>query len=241
MPAHDVERQVFLRVVAFLESAREIMDGLTIPEDVAACTQHMISAAAKLANRLRSSSPRVVHDFLREVLRSVVVHPEKIEVEVGKRELRDLLIEAPISNCRFPNPNEEKQVSGDVIRLAIAARVKRFGGEMKLVLHADNSQQTLENRSTSLLKALARASQWHEWILAGEVSGRRSIAQKLGLDERYVYRVLACAFLAPDIVEGILNGRQPSGLSYKKLTCPLPLSWIEQRKQLGLPPLSAHS
>jgi hypothetical protein len=59
------------------------------------------------------------------------------------------------------------------------------------------------------LKALARARTWHEWILAGEVSGRRAIAQRLGLNERYVSRVLECAFLAPDIVEAILDGRQP--------------------------------
>jgi site-specific DNA recombinase len=154
-------------------------------------------------------------------------------VEIGKRELRGLLIETPSSNFPFPNPDEAKKASGDVIRLEFAARVKRFGGEMKLVLHSDNSSEMQGNRSTSLLKALARASQWREWILAGEVSGRRSIAQKLNLNERYVYRVLECAFRAPDIVEAILDGRQPSGLTYKKLTSPLPLSWVEQRKQLG--------
>ena len=55
--------------------------------------------------------------------------------------------------------------------------------------------------------------------------------------ERYVGRVLEGAFLAPDIVEAILQGRQPPGLTFEKLCQPLPLSWVEQREQLGFPKL----
>jgi len=80
-----------------------------------------------------------------------------------------------------------------------------------------------------------RGRTWHEWILAGEVSGQRALARKLGMNERYVGRVLQCAFLAPDIVEDIINGRQPSDLTFATLTNRLPLSWVEQRKQLGFP------
>jgi hypothetical protein len=54
---------------------------------------------------------------------------------------------------------------------------------------------------SSLLKVVARAHQWSEWIVAGKVWGGRSIAEKIGLDERYVSQILECAFLAPDIVE----------------------------------------
>jgi site-specific DNA recombinase len=83
------------------------------------------------------------------------------------------------------------------------------------------------------LKALARGRTWYEWILAGEVSDASAIAQKLSLNERYVRRVLECAFLAPDIVEAILDGRQPSDLTFGKLTHRLPLSWIDRRRHLG--------
>ena len=80
---------------------------------------------------------------------------------------------------------------------------------------------------------MARGRTWYEWILAGEVSGASVIAQKLSLNERYVRRVLECAFLAPDIVEAILDGRQPSDLTFARLTHRLPLNWIDQRRQLG--------
>ena len=42
-----------------------------------------------------------------------------------------------------------------------------------------------------------------------------------------------CAFLAPDIVEAILDGRQPADLTVQKLLRSLPLAWAEQRQRLG--------
>jgi hypothetical protein len=108
---------------------------------------------------------------------------------------------------------------------------------MRLVFPPDHPGQAPSRPASSLLKAVARGRQWYEWIVAGEVSGQRAIAQRLGLNERYVGRVLECAFVAPDIVEAILDARQPPDLTIKKLTHGLPLSWIEQRKQFGFPSL----
>jgi hypothetical protein len=192
-------------------------------------------AAAKHFHKLTSGAPAVVQDFVRKVVRRVVVHTDKIEVEVGKQDLDAALTgELHPSSSR---PVTQELGSSDVIRLEIEARVKRCGGEMRLVLPPDRRGQGQTNLISSLLKALARAHQWYEWIVTGEVSGRRAIAQRLGLNERYVSRVLECAFLAPDIVEAIMDGRQPPDLTVARLTGGLPLSWVDQRKQLGFPSL----
>ena len=48
-------------------------------------------------------------------------------------------------------------------------------------------------------------------------------------------RFVRMAFLAPDIIEAILQGRQPRNLTFrwmKRLT-ELPLSWEKQRQVLG--------
>jgi len=50
-----------------------------------------------------------------------------------------------------------------------------------------------------------------------------------------VSRVLQLGLLAPDIVEAILAGREPSGLSLAKLTRTLPMLWHEQRELFGFP------
>jgi hypothetical protein len=197
----------------------------------------MMAEAAKQVDQSDSGTSAVVTDFVKKVVRRVVVHPDRIEVEIGKQKLRSALIKEPCASSNKRATWQMEKDSTDVIRLEIEARVKRCGGEMRLVLPPDSRGQVRSHSVSSLIKALARAHKWHEWIMAGEVSGQRAIAQRLGLNERYVSRVLQCAFLAPDIVEAILDGRQPSNLSCERLTVRLPLSWIEQRKQLGFPPL----
>jgi hypothetical protein len=44
---------------------------------------------------------------------------------------------------------------------------------------------------------------------------------------------LSC--LAPDIIEAIVEGKQPETLTARRLDDPaLPLEWVQQRKVLGL-------
>ncbi len=235
LPAHEVEQQVSLRLQSFLQSPRDVMDELGQPGDPPARTQQLIAAALKQSDEWLSASPAAVQDFVRKVVRHVVVHPDRIEVEVGKRELFAGLVDDRLVASRRLRADQQEEGPGEVIRLALQARIKRCGGEMRLVLSPDPLGQARSHSVSSLLKALARGHQWYEWILAGEASCQRSIAQKLTLSERYVGRVLECAFLAPDIVQAILDGRQPSDLTFEKLTRRLPLSWVEQRKYLGFP------
>jgi site-specific DNA recombinase len=51
-------------------------------------------------------------------------------------------------------------------------------------------------------------------------------------------RLVPLVFLAPDITESILDGRQPVDLSLDRLLAlmPLPLNWDEQRTALGFSP-----
>ena len=230
LPAHDVEKQVSLRLQAFLQSASEVMGELTQPEDPPANTQQIIDAARKQLEQLRSDSPSFAQNFLRRVVRRVLVHPDRIEVEVSKSELQATLAGDPRTASH--------RGSSDVVRLVLEARIKRCAGEMRLVVPPDLPGQARVHPVSSLLKVVARAHQWCEWVISGKVWGGRSIAEKTGLDERYVSQILECAFLAPDIVAAILDGRQPEGLIWKKLTRHVPMNWVEQRKRFGFPPSS---
>ena len=152
-------------------------------------------------------------------------YSDKIEVEVSKSELRAALAGDPRAASH--------QGPVDTLRRAVEARIKRCGGETRLVVPPHLPGQVRLHPVPSLLKVLARARQWYEWVLTGKVWGGRSIAQKTGFDERHVSQILECAFLAPDIMEAILDGRQPEDLTWKKLTRNVPMNWVEQRKRLG--------
>jgi site-specific DNA recombinase len=132
-----------------------------------------------------------------------------------------------------PISNVTEHQNNDVVGLEIEARVKRCGMEMRLVVAPKENDHRDSETVPSLLKAIARGHQWAEWIKTGEVSNQRSIALRLGLNERYVARVLECSYLAPDIIEAVLDGRQSADISFQKLTRRLPINWIAQRQTLG--------
>ena len=54
-----------------------------------------------------------------------------------------------------------------------------------------------------------------------------------GVAPSYVSRILRLTLLAPDIVEAILDGRQPAGLQLDDLLKGFPLEWEGQRKHLA--------
>jgi hypothetical protein len=56
------------------------------------------------------------------------------------------------------------------------------------------------------------------------------IAAAEKINESYVGRVLRLTLLAPDLVEAILEGRQPVEVTLAGLMKPFAVGWAEQRK-----------
>ena len=47
-------------------------------------------------------------------------------------------------------------------------------------------------------------------------------------------QVIRAAFVAPDLVEAVLQGRQPARLTLRQVMKQLPWDWSEQRRRFGL-------
>ena len=86
-----------------------------------------------------------------------------------------------------------------------------------------------------LIAAVAQGRTWLAQIRRGEVQSVRDLAERHGVNQGDVSRILPLGLLAPDIVEAILAGRQPIELTAKQLKRirDLPVSWAEQRRVLG--------
>jgi site-specific DNA recombinase len=178
LPACDVERQVALRLQSFLQSRHEVMKGLILLGDQPELAQQLLTAAKQRAEGWGTASPAAERDFLRKVIRRVLVYGDGMCVEVSRGELRDSFT-ANRASCGTASPRQEES-HDDLIRLTVEARLKRCGGEMRLVISPDSARS---QQIPPILKAIVRAYQWREGILAGESSKRIVAAKRLDLNE----------------------------------------------------------
>jgi len=75
---------------------------------------------------------------------------------------------------------------------------------------------------------------WFDDLVTGRALSLQALAERDGITRRYIRRLVGLAFLSPEIVEAILQGRQPVELTATRLTeLDLPLDWTEQRKLLA--------
>jgi hypothetical protein len=72
-------------------------------------------------------------------------------------------------------------------------------------------------------------------MLRGDTANQRSIAAETGHDERYVSRILPLAFLSPDLIEAILEGRHLPRLSLDANLRSIAMDWSQQRTMLARP------
>jgi hypothetical protein len=84
-----------------------------------------------------------------------------------------------------------------------------------------------------MVKALARAFRWRRMLEDGRYASISEIAAAEKIDRGYVGSILRLTLLAPDVVETILDGRQPVDLGLSRLLEPFPLEWGEQRRELS--------
>jgi hypothetical protein len=114
------------------------------------------------------------------------------------------------------------------VKLTINFQPLRRGGELRLV--AATGGPTEETPIPSLVKATARARDWYERIVFGEVATVVQLAQKVGLPLPYVKRILKCAMLSPQMTEAILSGKHLPTLTLQNLLQNIPIDWREQRR-----------
>jgi hypothetical protein len=121
--------------------------------------------------------------------------------------------------------------------VSVPLAMKRRGGRKEIITPGGQTPESrLQSRTNaSLALTIARVHRWRELLEQRSYPSVRALARELGVDNSYVARLLRLSLLAPDIVEAILDGTEPSGLSLGKLFR-APMEWKAQRQILN-PPL----
>lgn len=118
--------------------------------------------------------------------------------------------------------------------IRINIRLKKRGGE-RIIVDPDGRSVLTDNcPDPKLVRSLAQAYAWRDALETGAHGSIYAVARSAGCDPRYVRKLLRLAYLAPDIMEAILDGRQPASLELQHLTDRrLPRDWASQRSRLG--------
>jgi site-specific DNA recombinase len=124
--------------------------------------------------------------------------------------------------------------ASDIVELRLPITLKRREGAVIILPHSEGPAARLKADKT-LIKAVVLARSWAAEIAADRFRSVKELARSHGLCANHTMRILPLAFLAPDLVMMIIEGRQPATLSLKTLTDkPLPMDWDNQRRSINI-------
>ena len=185
------------------------------------------------ADSKRGSRPdEVVHNAsVKTLVRRAEIGSKRVILSIDRASL-GIGIDRARHRLREADTIEEV---GDTFRVTVPIRLKAWGGETVIEGPNGVAATVAAHIDRNLVKAIARASEWRAALATGKAKSFRAIARQAGCTEGYVRQIVDLAFLAPDVVSAILRGTQARHLTVDRLVRrPLPLSWRNQRRVLGL-------
>ena len=122
------------------------------------------------------------------------------------------------------------------VRVPLAVRKQR-GGRKLVLMPGGMAPRGPSAADTTLVKALARAFRWRRMMETGRYGTIDELAATEKINSSYVSRLLRLTLLAPEIVEAILDGRQPEGMTLPSLMEQFPVEWEQQNSARSLGPV----
>ncbi len=228
IPAAEIEQLVVQRVCRFLQDSGAVFDGLSRTSLTPTDKQLLCTAVAGRASIWTEQSPAEQRTSLLELLARVELScPIVIRVKPSGLVLFG---HATASET----PSNEPGTNETTIDLTVETALRRIGQGKTLLVQAPGQQDASPN--ASLLRLLGQAYRLQAAMLSSQENGLGALSQQAGVTASYVTRLLRLCWLAPDIVQAILDGKQPPALTSTVLmrkAVNLPVAWAAQRDALG--------
>jgi len=218
LAAKTLEDAVITPVRELLQDQGRLIDLLQMEDQSTTDLTRLKTRAAIVAIQLADGEPDEKKVLLQGVIERIDLAPETISITLNQTGLTEAL---------GTTPPEDKSP----IALTVPIRLQRRGVETKLIIQGPNASHAPDSK---LCQLIARARLWFDQLAAGEMENVKAIAEREKLPPSEVSRILPLAFLAPKIVEMILDGKQPEGMTVKYLERlpSLPRSWQDQQTLL---------
>jgi DNA invertase Pin-like site-specific DNA recombinase len=225
LPAIELEHHVAKAMTDLLTDEHALLQALIVDDDPAEGRKRVIDQARTLAQ-----VPEAEHwTTFRPLIERIVVQSDGVDLVVNAPRLRSVLL---------PD-SRPADIPGTLTR-TIPIVLHRTGHDLRLVVNNGPAAGEAGRLDRALVRYIARGQEWYRQLTTGERTSVRAIAQAEGLCERHVARILTSSLLAPEIIERILQGRQPVGLTARSLRERPPMLWAAQRRRWSLEDAPKH-
>jgi site-specific DNA recombinase len=223
IPAGEIEHLVTRRVRQWLLDPGNIYQATRLPD--LSAQRRLVAGVAEIGK----SWPELPGTRQRAVLTALI---ERIDVGADQIDIhfRPTRL-GPLLDVATPWPSAS---DGETQILSVPIRRRRAGREITMRIDGTDPFATAKP-DARLIKLLIRARRFNATLLGSDGVPFAALAKREGVSPSYFTRLVRLSYLAPDITEAILDGRQPPDLTADKLLADsrLPLGWHEQRTVLG--------
>jgi site-specific DNA recombinase len=225
IPAGEVEQLVASRVRQWLLDPGSIYQAISawLPEP--STQQRLVARAAEIGRQWSELPPARRCAVLTTLIERVEVRVDQVDIHLRPRGLGVLFDVAAAS---------QSILGEETVILSVPARLRRAGMEIRMLINGTDPFAVVKPDGR-LIKLLVRAHRFNTTLVQSEGLAFAALAVRAGVSRSYFTRVVRLSYLAPDITQAILEGRQPRDLTAEKLVAHsrLPLAWRDQRTALG--------
>ena len=228
LPAHELDLTVLASLRSVLEDQDRLYGILGLQDADIGLMRQVEDTAKRLVQMLSATSSAVRAELIKLVSR-IDIAPGEMRIALAPGGFRQAL---GIAKAAKDGSDRSSDASGGLV-LALPFELRRRGVEARLIV-GDVPQQPAKV-DEGLVDVISRARRWlHQLNTEGHPT-IATLARQVDVDDGEISRILPLAFLAPDIVAAIIEGRQPVELTVRRLIRlkPLPACWTDQRHALG--------
>ena len=224
IPAAEIEHFVTSRMRQWLLDPGSIYQSTRLADPSA--QRRLIARATEIGKSWTELPGTRQRALLTTLIDRIDVGAHQIDIHLRPTRLAALLDGAATT---LPSATDD-----EVQILSIPVRLRRSGRAIRMLIAGIDPFATAKP-DARLVKLLIRARQFNATLLDSDGVPFAALAKREGVSPSYFTRLVRLSYLAPDITEAILDGRQPRDLTADKLLAHsrLPLDWHEQRTVLG--------
>jgi site-specific DNA recombinase len=175
--------------------------------------------------------PRIAAMTIEQLVKDALAGAQHKTRDPWWQSVRKVVLRAKEVKIEFARTAADDQENESIERVTIPINLHKCGGQTQIIPAKGSTQDAPPAPNRTLIRALIRAYRWRAQLESGVVSSIEAIGREENVNVTYVAKLLSLAYLAPDLTEAILDGRQPPLLLVKHIrTLDIPLEWNAQRR-----------